>query len=463
MPYRDKLSKTSDKIRNDLNAKLHGKTHTLNLPTFQGFGGGNFGGAGTGSDWDYPNNYVELPQYERRTPIITKESFSQAFNRARTNGDTTFEFNGRIYTTEISDNPQYIGKRYQDKTSVVLREVLDDKMKVMSDSTRVEPFVGQPLGVRKRDKSEYEYSSGGILKAQNSSKLPGGYAQYNGSDLSDIETFNKNWLNYRNKQLAKQGWQDENIKNKLNWFQRNVGVSEKTIANLVREQLFSNLDNTKELSFSDALKDSQGRYLLTESMYADFPGERKLHEVEIGPPKPVEDWKLDYSFNDSVAGTHYPDFNTIIYNDLYQNTSTKIHERDHAMFGKYDGKNIALKIVENIFKHEFLDNVVGKWGYYDEPGEIRARLMQMRYNNRLDPNHKYTLDEIENMRNDPTFIDEHIFDRYTNKYIEYLLNYVAQNSINKNRLDYRSPINFAKNGGILKALDYANYIIKKPT
>jgi hypothetical protein len=53
--------------------------------------------------------------------------------------------------------------------------------------------------------------------------------------------------------------------------------------------LFSNLDNTKELSFSNALKNPQGRYLLTEGMYADFPGERKLYEVEVGPPKPVED------------------------------------------------------------------------------------------------------------------------------------------------------------------------------
>ena len=166
MLYKDKLSKTSDKIRNDLNAKLHGKTYTFNLPTFQGFGGGSFGGAGAGSNWNYPNNYVELPQYERRTPIITKESFSEAFNRARTNGDPTFEFNGGTYTTEISDNPQYIGKRYQDKTSAVLREVLDDKMKVMSDSTRVEPFIGQPLGVRKRNESEYKYLDGGILKAQ---------------------------------------------------------------------------------------------------------------------------------------------------------------------------------------------------------------------------------------------------------------------------------------------------------
>lgn len=309
---------------------------------------------------------------------------------------------------------------------------------------------------------KWKHENGGILKAQNSAKLSNGYVQYNGSDLSDIETFNKNWLNYRNSQLANQGWKDESIKNKLNWFQRNFGASDKTVANLVREQLFSNLDNTKELSFSDALKDSQGRYLLTESMYADFPGERKLHEVEVGPPKPIEDWKLDYSFNGSVGGTHYPDFNTIIYNDLYQNTPIKIHERDHAMFGKYNDKNIGLRIVENIFKQDFLDNVSDKWGYYDDPEEIRARLMQMRYNNQLDPKHKYTFEEIENMRNSPTFIDEHIFDRYTNKYIEYLLNDVAQNNVNKSKIDYRNPINFVKDGGILKALDYANYITKKP-
>ena len=101
------------------------------------------------------------------------------------------------------------------------------------------------------DDVKRKHENGGILKAQNSAKLPGGYVQYNGSDLSDIETFNKNWLLQRNSQLAKQGLKDENIKNKLNWFQRNFGTSDKTVANLVREQLFSNLDNT--FSTSSAL------------------------------------------------------------------------------------------------------------------------------------------------------------------------------------------------------------------
>jgi hypothetical protein len=88
--------------------------------------------------------------------------------------------------------------------------------------------------------------------------------------------------------------------------------------------------------------------------------------------------------------------------------------------------------------------------------------MQMRFDNKLDPKHEYSDEEIESMRNDPNFKDYKIFERYNNEYIKFLLNDVAQNNMNENRFDYRSPINFAKNGGILKALDYANYITKKP-
>ena len=58
---------------------------------------------------------------------------------------------------------------------------------------------------------------GNILKYQNPSSplLNTEYKKYEGKDLSDIETFNKNWLNYRDSQLAEQGWIDESIKNKL--------------------------------------------------------------------------------------------------------------------------------------------------------------------------------------------------------------------------------------------------------
>jgi mannitol-1-phosphate/altronate dehydrogenase len=75
----------------------------------------------------------------------------------------------------------------------------------------------------------------------------------------------------------------------------------------------------------------------------------------------------------------------------------------------------------------------------------------MRFDNKLDPKHEYSDEEIENMRNDPNFKDYKIFERYNNEYIKFLLNDVAQNNMGKNRLNYRSSINFAKDGGILKA------------
>lgn len=135
------------------------------LPT-DGFKGGKFGGAGTGTEFgeEIPIQ-IDSTQYIRRTPIPGRESFSSAFNRARTQGEPTFIFNGEEYTTEISDNPQYVGKRYQDTIDGVIREVLDENMKSIPDSTRIEPYVGQMLGVYKRN-------LGGILKSRSRTKLP---------------------------------------------------------------------------------------------------------------------------------------------------------------------------------------------------------------------------------------------------------------------------------------------------
>ena len=37
--------------------------------------------------------------------------------------------------------------------------------------------------------------------------------------------------------------------------------------------------------------------------------------------------------------------------------------------------------------------------YLDKPSEIYSRLMELRYNNNLDPNHEYTLEEVRELRN----------------------------------------------------------------
>lgn len=112
--------------------------------------GGNFGGAGAGASFGIGDSIEESNEYIRNTPIL--RSFSDAFSEARKQGLSTFIFNNKEYNTEISDNPNYIGKRYEPKLN--LREVLDENKKVISDSTRVEPYLGQIPGTHKRNKFE---------------------------------------------------------------------------------------------------------------------------------------------------------------------------------------------------------------------------------------------------------------------------------------------------------------------
>ena len=114
------------------------------------FGGGSFGSGGAGAIFGDGVEQVENYNYIRNTTIL--QSFSEAFNNAKKSGLSSFTFNGKEYTTEMSDNPNYIGKKYQPLLNV--REILDKNMKVMSDSTRIEPYVGQLPGIIKRKSSQ---------------------------------------------------------------------------------------------------------------------------------------------------------------------------------------------------------------------------------------------------------------------------------------------------------------------
>lgn len=74
--------------------------------------------------------------------------------------------------------------------------------------------------------------------------------------------------------------------------------------------------------------------------------------------------------------------------------STEVHEWTHAS-----------RPYEQIAK---VKEIIDRWGfkpgimrddYLDKPSEIYSRLMELRYNNNLDPNHEYTLEEVQELRN----------------------------------------------------------------
>lgn len=133
------------------------------------FRGGDFGGAGASSSFK-ENEYTDkLYDYIRNTPIVTRESFTDAYRNAVNSGLSEFEWNGRRIKVENSDNPNYTRKEYRNSISGNIREILDEDMNVIPDSTRIEPYIGQIPGTIKR-----EYKNGGLSRSKDydTSKKP---------------------------------------------------------------------------------------------------------------------------------------------------------------------------------------------------------------------------------------------------------------------------------------------------
>lgn len=98
---RGKYKVDSDWRRWTLNDIANIVRNNLNRGSYGG-GRGIGGGAGT-RNWNLHEYETDIKKDTIFVPDI--ETFNQAFNRARRNGLDTFEFNNKIYTTEIGDNP----------------------------------------------------------------------------------------------------------------------------------------------------------------------------------------------------------------------------------------------------------------------------------------------------------------------------------------------------------------------
>lgn len=86
-------------------------------------------------------------------------------------------------------------------------------------------------------------------------------------------------------------------------------------------------------------------------------------------------------------------------------TSTAIHEWTHSSLP--DAQEKVIKKYQDNFGDTVYDNkTIAPDEYLDNPQEIYARLMQLRYSINADPNHKFTKEEIQNIKK------EHL-DHYT--------------------------------------------------
>ena len=279
--------------------------------------------------------------------------------------------------------------------------------------------------LRASDQSTRKLQGGGELKESlipisewaktHSDIVPYGYKKYEGDDLDNLETFNRNWYKYRDEQLYNEyypySYAESKLRNAIDFpfFRGKRGVDKNTFTEGVKKHINNRLDKVDEWTVSDAIKDP----VMREILKAWF-----LRDVKVDNPDSLTDKDLKL-MNYLQKGAYYPVSHWILYSDGYENSSTKIHERTHAIGFPLGFKKRLLPGVE-------------KDRYYDDSGEVRSRLMQMRFENYLDPTHKYNLHEIRNMRGDKEFKDFNIFKRYDDNTIKHLLNKVASNYEFKN-------------------------------
>ena len=106
---------------------------------------------------------------------------------------------------------------------------------------------------------------------------------------------------------------------------------------------------------------------------------------------------------DNASGVYYPFGRRIFLTD--GSTSTAIHEWTHSSLP--DAQEKVIKKYQDNFGDTVYDNkTIVPDEYLDNPQEIYARLMQLRYSINADPNHKFTKEEIQNIKK------EHL-DHYT--------------------------------------------------
>lgn len=264
-----------------------------------------------------------------------------------------------------------------------------------------------------------------------------GYTQHNNPELSNLDTFLQNWYEHRDDQIYDY-FMSPNLKThhwmlpginlpEQKWYEPHEvyinrikkTVSKQDMVQGGKNYISDRLSNLEEYLLSDGIKDPKVRPHLVN---------KYKNSVRHSKDEPITDDDLrllKYIF----SGTKLPDTNIIIYSTPYsRDNTTKIHERAHGI----DANNPFIPSfgVPSGVKLKLRPGIKDDWFYWDRIDEIKSRLMELRFNNKLDPTHKYNIFEIRNMRKDPKFKDSRIFERYNDETILDLLNKVAQNTNN---------------------------------
>lgn len=106
------------------------KRLSLSSPERGSFGGGNTGGGGSGDRWKDKENPAYLIE-ERTVALGGERTFNQAFAEARKKGLKVFEFNGKLYGTELGNNPNWkeAGDKRKENAGITVKQRKKVKLK----------------------------------------------------------------------------------------------------------------------------------------------------------------------------------------------------------------------------------------------------------------------------------------------------------------------------------------------
>ena len=136
----------------------YGQTLLKEYPSSTSSGGGAFGGSGASSSWSVDIGNPGPYDYVENIPLLDRMTFSDAYSAARRAGIGEFEFDGRTYSTDYDPNATLGPVQMGESLVGNLRNVYDADGRIIRDSTRVEPWMGQIPGRHKR-----EHAQGGTL------------------------------------------------------------------------------------------------------------------------------------------------------------------------------------------------------------------------------------------------------------------------------------------------------------
>ena len=154
----------------------------------------------------------------------------------------------------------------------------------------------------------------------------------------------------------------------------------------------------------------------------------------------IDDVKASLNY---IEHGHFKPYHRHIYLAPDANESTLIHEFAHTF-------SYPQRIL--ISKNKKLKENIKKDDYLDSGSEIYSRLMEFRKANNINPEHKYTEEDLKELKENAK--DFNLLNRYTDDTILYLLNDIAKNNNNKNK---NNNVFYAKNGGqINMKLKYKN-------